>query len=107
MYGQNTKKFFNTALVSLRQGQLSEQSNEIENCLKFYRQATEMAISILGTEFDPRVAFFAQKMIRMCIKFEKFDQSNKYLNICQEIYKKFNAKDIDAEIKYSQGLIFK
>lgn len=45
-------------------------------------------------------------MIRMCIKFEKYEVAFNYLKICENIYKEFDDDLIKAQIYYSYGLLF-
>lgn len=105
MYGKDVNNFFNQALVVMNKGRLAERNKEIENCLKYYRTSTEMTSTILNTDKDPRLAKFALNMIRMCISFEKFDLSQKYLTICDQIQNFFKDKYIKSQIKICQGLL--
>ena len=85
MYDKKKDSYFNTILIYWYKGKIFRLEKNYDKCLNFLRKSTEMSINLFKKHNKSKIVIITIDMIKICIKFKKFDLAKSYLKNCEKM----------------------
>lgn len=85
MYGKKKDSYFNTILIYWYKGKIHRIKKNYDKCLNFFKKSTEMSINLFKNHNKTTIVMITKNIIKICIKFKKFDLVKSYLKNCEKM----------------------